>query len=62
MSVSASVQRHTRYAEPTIVLEVDVEGAAYLAEVLREHQPNDHGARDIAEVLERAAAEVTDDE
>lgn len=43
----------TRHDEKHVVIELELEGAEYLADVLREHGAHDGGAVAIADAIER---------
>lgn len=42
-----------RYDEPHVLIEIEQEGAEYIAKVMRDHQAHDGGAQAIAEAIER---------
>jgi hypothetical protein len=47
-----------RYDEPHVLIEIEEEGAAYIAQVMRETQSHDGGALAIAEEIERYLGRV----
>lgn len=42
-----------RFDEEHVLIEIEEEGAAYIAQVMREHEAHDGGAVAIAEEIER---------
>jgi hypothetical protein len=47
-----------RFDEPHVLIEIEQEGAEYIANVLREYQAHDGGAIAIAEEIERYLGRV----